>query len=1280
MTTIQKVKIRLDRPAPTGGIGINLRITEATGVEDGTIESGSDFVRSGDEGDRVLRFTAGETEKTVDVVFHQTPGIIEAVGNFRVDIDLLEGDDYARVGRRFDTSIRLDDSDSKRTKLATWKPGTELTVDEDTGTVTLTAESSVLFNWEVRRTIKFGFEGGRIQPTENADFTISSKRLIWPARTRTAEVELQIADDEIGEDDEWLTLIIQEPETVAGCAPDCEGIVWSNDDSRIVESDNQNLIIADNDPVRVEVTHNAGIETRITEGESFTLTAEIVPPCEPGTRAFDLNVPLTKRLGNEVLASDVPDSSSIRLESCIEPVSVTYATVDDSDDESRNDLFVSFKVGTPTPNSQIYNGDADRGKFETATDAIGFRVIDDDGYGDSLTAVPDSSTGPPETCPAGTTTHCQGREGEGVPPMKVEGPVTWDPILNDAYPNGDASNITITSVTQPANGAVVIIESGKKLQFTRDDTLKNLTDSPGNDIRVMRFTYTIEAPRHADDGGGTMRDTTDVSASIWPCDPAPCGGTGTQQAISPPRSTAASIAAESDSAWGEGDTVAVSIDWDEAVTVTGTPRVSLTLDPGARKAAYASGSGTSTLTFEYQISSSDGTVYSALLTADSLELNGGTIRDADGTDAVLDHQGAGRAYTAPRTTPKSTPPRSTAVAIDAQNDSSWKPGDPVKVRIDWNEDVTVTGTPTVALVLDGGTNRKATYSSGTATSQLVFTYEVDAADGRVYSVALTASSLALGGGSIRDDDGTAASLRHDGRERAYTPPPPLTVSWTAPDEHGGGTFMFEVEFSDELAEGYSYRTLRDQTLTATGGRVTKARRLQPGGQREWEITVEPDATTSDVALRLEGAACGAAAAVCTADGRALSNSLGKTVAGPAGVSVADAEVEEGDDAEVSFTVTLSKAATRTASVDYATQNGTATSGDDYTATSGTLTFAAGETSKTVAVEVLDDDHDEGSESFKLVLSNPSNAVISDAEGTGTIRNRDPLPRALLARFGRAAAVHVVEQIQQRIDAPRNPATSVRLAGHEVGGLTDAGNAVGLLQSLGSMYGVAGAQTLNGGYGAVETTGMPMAGYMGMSSGIAQGAGMGFGGPEGLTSGIGSVGSMPGAMQPAHEQVHRPNLLARSEFAINRATGDGGSIAFWEPHRGVELRRPRRRHRGERKRPDDAARGRLREGPADRGPLGRSQLRRRRLPETRSRSDRQLGRRHLPVDRLPGQRANHRMGRERLRTRAARAEPGTRSGPDKPAVDAHARSRNPGTAHREGLDREPLRSRLTCYTP
>ena len=106
------------------------------------------------------------------------------------------------------------------------------------------------------------------------------------------------------------------------------------------------------------------------------------------------------------------------------------------------------------------------------------------------------------------------------------------------------------------------------------------------------------------------------------------------------------------------------------------------------------------------------------------------------------------------------------------------------------------------------------------------------------------------------------------------------------------------------------------------------------------------------------------------------------------LSVADAKVAEprsGKSATLDFVVTLNRAASGTVTVDYATNNDTATAGADYTATSGTLTFAAGETSKTVAVTVLSDSNNEGNETMKLTLSNAKgDAAIGDGEATGTI--------------------------------------------------------------------------------------------------------------------------------------------------------------------------------------------------------------------------------------------------------------------------------------------------------
>ena len=113
---------------------------------------------------------------------------------------------------------------------------------------------------------------------------------------------------------------------------------------------------------------------------------------------------------------------------------------------------------------------------------------------------------------------------------------------------------------------------------------------------------------------------------------------------------------------------------------------------------------------------------------------------------------------------------------------------------------------------------------------------------------------------------------------------------------------------------------------------------------------------------------------------------------------------------LAFKVTLSRAASGTVTVDYATADGTATAGADYTAASDTLTFAAGETAKTVSVTVLDDSHNEGTETMTLTLSNASGARIADATATGTIENSDLMPAAWLARFGRTVAEQVVDAV------------------------------------------------------------------------------------------------------------------------------------------------------------------------------------------------------------------------------------------------------------------------------
>ena len=366
--------------------------------------------------------------------------------------------------------------------------------------------------------------------------------------------------------------------------------------------------------------------------------------------------------------------------------------------------------------------------------------------------------------------------------------------------------------------------------------------------------------------------------------------------------------------------------------------------------------------------------------------------------------------------------------------------------------------------------------------------------------------------AFTDDNGHEESLTSAATNAVAPSPQSLTATFgDVPSEHAGEgeTFTFGLTFSEEF--GLSYQTLRDDAFAVSGGEVRGAGRKQKGSNQSWTIQVEASGHGPVTVTLPETIDCGARGAICTDDDRPLSHSLSATVAGPVGISVGDASVEEGDGAVLAFLVTLSRAAGGTLTVDYATSDGSAQAGVDYTAASGTLTFQAGESSRTIEVALLDDSHDDDGETLTLTLSNPSSGLLTDGEAIGTIENSDPLPRALLARFGRTAAVQVVDQVEERIAAPRQPGFRGRVAGREL----RRGMGHELALSFPSRPGgSAGA----GGYGVGGYR--PMAGSPDPRSAVA--------GPDG---GLHSMG--PGS----------DNLLAGSAFAMNWES-HGGMLSFW----------------------------------------------------------------------------------------------------------------------------------------
>ena len=105
-------------------------------------------------------------------------------------------------------------------------------------------------------------------------------------------------------------------------------------------------------------------------------------------------------------------------------------------------------------------------------------------------------------------------------------------------------------------------------------------------------------------------------------------------------------------------------------------------------------------------------------------------------------------------------------------------------------------------------------------------------------------------------------------------------------------------------------------------------------------------------------------------------------------NVSQAEGSGGGTTAFTFTVTLSTASGLPITVDFTTADGSATAPSDYAAQSGTLTFSPGQTTKTITIAVVADAVNEANETFTVTLSNPANATIASATGTGTIQNDD----------------------------------------------------------------------------------------------------------------------------------------------------------------------------------------------------------------------------------------------------------------------------------------------------
>ena len=385
------------------------------------------------------------------------------------------------------------------------------------------------------------------------------------------------------------------------------------------------------------------------------------------------------------------------------------------------------------------------------------------------------------------------------------------------------------------------------------------------------------------------------------------------------------------------------------------------------------------------------------------------------------------------------------------SDGQWGPGETLKVTLTFSEAVTVTtteGTPNLEVRLGDSVKRRAAYSEGSGTTQLVFTHELEPGDGVHTSAHAIGDSLALDGGFVQSAaTGQNALLDHAGASIAGTPSttPALTASFAnVPDSHlgPGHRFRFHVNFSHAVT--MSYVNMRDDVLSMlpTHGTVEKARRLAPPSNKGWEITIMPT-SYDDIVITLPATGdCTDDSAVCTSGGQKLSDGISTLVAGLPAASISDATVHEGPGAQLRFVVTLSRALgpRQSDAVRYRTVDGTAKAGEDYVASSSYVFFGPGVTTRTLSIPVKDDSIDEGEETMTVELSQFSNGGrygirIEDGTGVGTIVNSDPMPKAWLARFGRTVGEQVVDTVTRRLDTVPDPGVQLNVAGRTFGTFT-----------------------------------------------------------------------------------------------------------------------------------------------------------------------------------------------------------------------------------------------------
>ncbi|MHA6194443.1 DUF4347 domain-containing protein [Pseudomonas wadenswilerensis] len=235
-------------------------------------------------------------------------------------------------------------------------------------------------------------------------------------------------------------------------------------------------------------------------------------------------------------------------------------------------------------------------------------------------------------------------------------------------------------------------------------------------------------------------------------------------------------------------------------TTGGTPRIQVTLDNGQTAwANYVSGSGSNALVFRLDVANgqldTDG-----ITLGSAIDLNGGTVRDGAGNDAVTTLNSVGDTS---GVKVDAVVPVVDSVGLPANG--SYKAGDVLSFTVNTSEGVvvdTLGGTPRLVLTV-GGVTRYATYVSGAADGALVFQYTVQSGDTAASGISVN-GTLDLNGGHVNDPAGNALNLNlgavgNTGNVLVDTTTPYATnITRVDATPNNSGSVSYTVTFSENV--------------------------------------------------------------------------------------------------------------------------------------------------------------------------------------------------------------------------------------------------------------------------------------------------------------------------------------------------------------------------------------------------------------------------------------------------------------------------------------------------